>query len=161
LQYETFESCYDMMSCDLPVLMIEDEESDAILVQRALCKEQINNLVRVVPDGVEAVKYMRGEGIYQDRSEYPLPGVILIDMKMPRKNGLEVLEWLRHYPESSAIPIIILSGSQEANDVTKAYQMGANAFMAKPTSFNDLRKLLRVTYDFWSWCEKPLSLSQV
>jgi DNA-binding response OmpR family regulator len=145
------------MSCDLPVLMIEDEESDAILVQRALSKEGINNLVKVVPDGVEAVKYIRGEGVYQDRSENPLPGVILIDMKMPRKNGLEVLEWLRHNDESAATPVIVLSGSQEAGEVAKAYRLGANAYMVKPTSFNELRTLLRATYDFWCLCEKPVT----
>jgi DNA-binding response OmpR family regulator len=143
------------MSCDLPVLIIEDEENDAILVQRALCKERINNLVRIVPDGVEAIKYLQGEGRYRDRSEFPLPGMILIDLKLPRKNGLELLDWLRHSPEGVATPVIILSGSQEAAEITRAYKMGANAYMAKPASFDALRALLRATYDFWSLCEKP------
>ncbi len=143
------------MNGNLTFLIIEDLPNDVLLLRRALTKSGITNPVQVVEDGREAIAYLRGEGKYGDRKQYPFPSVIFTNLKMPRMGGFEVLEWLRHHPECSVIPVIILTASRQDENIRRAYQLGANAYLVKPSSMADLEAMVKTAYDFWSWCERP------
>lgn len=143
------------MNRKLTILIVEDQPDDVFLLKRALTREGINNPVHVVHDGKEAVDYFQGAGEFSDRSRFPFPSVIFSDLKMPRMDGFEVLEWLRNHPECSVIPIIILTSSKLEADIRKAYALGANAYLVKPSGLDELQAIVRDTYNFWSRCEKP------
>lgn len=143
------------MDRNLTILIIEDDPNDVILLERALSRENINNPIQVVRDGQEAINYLQGEGKYSDRVQFPFPSVIFTDLKMPRLSGFDVLEWLRRHPECSVIPIIILTASKLDEDIKKAYQMGANAYLVKPSQIGELQEMVKTAYNFWAWCEKP------
>src|SRR5581483_1836116 len=143
------------MRRDLTILIAEDSENDALLLQMALKRAGIKERVYVVADGVEAIAYLRGEGKYKDRSKFPFPNVLFTDLKMPRMSGFEVLQWLRSNPECFIIPIIVLSASQLDDDIRKAYQLSANAYLVRPGKFEDLQKILKLAFEFWDKCEKP------
>jgi CheY-like chemotaxis protein len=148
-----------MVSCgvsrDLTILIVEDNPNDVLLLQKALTKAGITNPVQVVEDGVDAISYLRGVDKFKDRAEFPFPSVVFTDLKMPRMGGFEVLEWLRSHQECSVIPVIMLTNSRIDEDIRRAYQLGANSYIVKPQEFEKLVELLRVAYDYWSWCEKP------
>jgi CheY-like chemotaxis protein len=139
----------------LNMLFVEDDENDVKLLQMAIASGAAGHTVQIVGNGEEAIRYLRGEGHYADRQKFPLPNVILTDLKMPRMSGLELLRWLREHPECSVIPTIVLSGSALPADVREAYRLGANAYMAKPSNLNELVEMLRLTYEFWSLCHCP------
>lgn len=139
----------------LIVLLAEDEPNDVYLIKRALEKSGLEHTLRAVPDGGEAIRYLRGEGEFADRSAYPCPNLILSDLKMPGIDGFGLLQWLHDHPECSVIPMIILSASGIEADVRHAYQLGANAYMVKPSGLQDLVDLLHSMHDFWSRCERP------
>ena len=143
------------MNRNLTILIIEDDPNDVVLLKRALNRENINNPVQVVNDGKEAVHYLQGEGKYHDRTHFPFPSVIFTDLKMPRMSGFDVLDWLKNHPECSVIPLIILTASKMEEDVRKAYQMGANAYLVKPSSIGELQEMVKTVYNFWALCEKP------
>ncbi|MDB6022017.1 MAG: two-component system response regulator [Pedosphaera sp.] len=143
------------MDRNLTILIIEDDPNDALLLQKALSRERITNPLQVVHDGQEAIEYLQGEGPYQDRARFPFPSVIFTDLKMPRRSGFEVLEWLRCHPDCSVIPLIILTNSKIDADIKRAYEMGANAYLVKPASLQDLQEMVKTAYNFWAWCEKP------
>ncbi len=144
-----------MKNGKLCILLIEDNPDDIFFVQRALDEVAEGHSLRAVENGEMAIAYLRGEGPYADRDQFPPPNIILSDLKMPRMNGFEFLLWLRRHPECSVIPTIVLSSSALEGDVRKAYQLGANAFIRKPSALEDLVRLIRVTYEYWSLCERP------
>ncbi len=146
--------CCDM-NRHLTVLIVEDLPDDVLLLRKAMTRSGITNPIQVVEDGREAIAYLQGEGKYANRMQYPFPSVIFTDLKMPRMSGFEVLEWLRQHPDCSVIPVIILTASRQDEDVKRAYLMGANAYLVKPTSLADLESMVKTAYDFWAWCEKP------
>src|ERR1043166_4419196 len=111
------------------ILLVEDREEDVILLRRAFTKANFLNPIQVVSDGDEAIAYLQGAGKYADRSEYPLPKLVLLDLKMPRKDGFEVLQWIRQQPGLSAIRVVVLTASDTVRDVNRAYQLGANSFL--------------------------------
>ena len=116
------------------VLVVEDDSNDVLLLQRAFRKGGLTHLLQVVHDGEEAILYLSGEAPYTDRSKYPLPALMLLDLKMPRKSGLEVLDWLRKQTnELKNLPVIVLTSSRLTEDVDRAYALGANSYMAKPS----------------------------
>src|ERR1700729_2300535 len=114
------------------VLLVEDDVKDIFLVKRAFKRAEIPNPLQVVTDGVEAIRYLQGEGKYADRQAYPLPRLIVMDIKMPRKTGFEVLEWIKSDGFLKRIPVVIVSSSDQAADVNKGYELGATAYMLKP-----------------------------
>ncbi len=144
-----------LMNRNLTILIVEDDENDMMLLKMALAKEGIKNPLQVVRDGYEAIEYLRAEGQYKDRAKFPFPSVIFTDLKMPRMSGFEVLAWLRNHPECSVIPVIILSASNQDADVKRAYQMGANAYLVKPSQISGLQEMVKTAFDFWALCEKP------
>jgi len=138
------------MNEDFVILLAEDDVNDALLVERALLRADIHNPVMVVRDGQEAIDYLEGKGPFADRKNFPLPTVALLDIKMPKKNGLEVLEWVRHAGGGlKLLPVIIMSSSSIQADIDRAYQLGVNAYLVKPTAFDELVETLKTTTDFW------------
>src|SRR5687767_15356414 len=119
------------MKADL-ILIAEDNEDHVFLLKRALHKGAVLNPVFVVNDGQDAIDYLRGDGKYADRYEYPLPSLLLLDLKMPQKNGFEVLEWIRQQPGLRRLRVVVLTTSDERGDIDHAYELGANSFMVKP-----------------------------
>src|SRR2546426_3282265 len=107
------------------ILLAEDSETDILLTRRAFAKAKLLNPLHVVRDGVEAIAYLKGDGQYSNRDEYPLPDLLLLDLKMPHKNGLEVLDWIRQQPSLRALRVVVLTSSDQARDVNMAYQLGA------------------------------------
>src|SRR4051812_26376261 len=114
------------------ILLAEDLENDVVLVRKAFERAQIRNPMHVVRDGEEAIEYLRGEGKYANREEHPLPQLVLLDLKMPKVDGFDVLRWMRADMTFKAIPVLVLTSSDRINDVKLAYQLGANSFMVKP-----------------------------
>jgi CheY-like chemotaxis protein len=138
------------MDEDFVILLAEDDVNDALLVERALSRAGIHNPIMVVRDGQEAIDYLEGQGPFADRKNFPLPTLALLDIKMPKKNGLEVLEWVRRSGgRLKLLPVIIMSSSSIQEDIDRAYQLGVNAYLVKPTAFNELVETLKTTTDFW------------
>jgi CheY-like chemotaxis protein len=132
------------------ILMVEDDPNDIFLMERAFRKARLANPLKVVRDGEEAISYLLGDGIYSDREEYPLPLMILTDLKMPRRSGFELLEWLADQePALREIPIIVLTSSNELTDVEKAKQLGAKSYLVKPGQLEDLVQLMMRLQGFW------------
>ncbi|MBI2951605.1 response regulator, partial [bacterium] len=129
-----------------PVLLVEDDPNDVLLIQRAFRKANLLNPVQVVGDGEEAIAYLSGQGVYADRERHPLPILILLDLKLPRKSGHEVLAWLRRQPELKRLPAVVLTSSREAADVNRVYDLGANSYLVKPVAFDDLLKMTQTLH---------------
>lgn len=131
------------MSSPSPILLAEDNENDAFLLRLALQKIEVSHPLVVARDGQEAVDYLDGHAPYADRARFPLPSLLLLDLKMPRVNGFEVLAWLRQRPELGALPVVVLSSSGLESDIEKAKQLGADDYRIKPHDFDALLQLLR------------------
>jgi CheY-like chemotaxis protein len=141
---------------DFTVLLVEDDLNDIFLVKRAFKMARIQNPLQVVTDGVEAIGYLRGEDKYEDRQAYPLPRLLVMDIKMPRKSGFEVLEWVRQNPVLRRMPIVIVSSSDNPSDINRAYELGANAYMVKPMNFRAVEHLFQSITQYWGLeCAKP------
>ena len=132
---------------NVTVLLAEDDPNDQVLVQRALRKKEIQIDLRLVNDGLEAIEYLSGHGKFCDRKQYPLPGLIVLDINMPRRSGLEVLQWIRNDVSMKLTPVVIVSSSQLQVDVNEAYKLGVNAYLVKPSAFEELAELLKTTTD--------------
>ena len=137
------------------ILIAEDDENDVHLVQLSLRRAGLKNPLQFVKDGQEAIDYLCGNGLYADRVAFPFPGVIITDIKMPRKTGLEVLQWLSEHPECSVIPSIVLSASAEPDDVLKAYQMGVSTYFRKPSKIDELTEILKAISRYWDLAITP------
>jgi CheY-like chemotaxis protein len=144
-----------MNDSDYTILLIEDEENDATLVKMAFQKNNILNPIQWVQDGLEAIAYLNGEGAYAERDKFPFPEVLILDLKMPRMNGLELLAWIREHPEYRVIPTIIMTSSRHDPDIERAYTLGANTYMVKPSSFEELAEMVRLAHDYWAASVKP------
>lgn len=142
-----------------PILIAEDFEPDAKLVELALKHAGVTNPLFFVPDGHQAVCYLKGEGIYRDRKAFPLPGVLMLDLKMPVAGGFEVLEWCHTQPYLEDLMIVVLSGYHELREVNRAYQLGAKTFLAKPMSEGDILEMIRTYPGPWQISEPGSSRS--
>ena len=132
-----------------PILLVEDDENDVMLLQRAFRRAAIVNPLEVVRHGDDAVAYLEGSGEFADRQRYPLPVLMLLDLKLPRRTGLEVLQWVKERPGLRKIPIIVLTSSKNDDDVNdRAYELGANSYV-KPVSFETLLDLVKSLELYW------------
>jgi len=131
------------------ILLVEDQKSDVMLIQRALRKGGIVNPIYVVRDGEQALAYLMGEGKYADRQTYPLPSMMLLDLKMPKVGGLEVLRQVKQTEGLKRILIIVLTSSALSADVDKAYDLGANSYLVKPVKTEDFIKVASDIKCYW------------
>lgn len=131
------------------LLIVEDEEDDIFFLKRALNKAGINNPLQVVQDGHLAMDYLKGEGKFADRSGYPLPALIFLDLKLPRFHGFEVLKWMRSEPNLPPIPVIVLTSSVVNDDIERAYRLGANCYVVKPSTPEQLIQVATAFRDWW------------
>jgi CheY-like chemotaxis protein len=141
---------------EFPILIAEDDENDAIILKTALRKAGFVNPFRFCRDGTDVLKYLRGEDRYADRVEFPFPRILITDLKMPKMGGIEILKWLYHHPECNLIPKIVFTASQHASDIYEAYKWGANSYLVKPSGYEELTQILKVFFDYWNLCEKPM-----
>jgi len=131
-----------------PILQVDDDPNDIFLFQHAMKKMGVMNPIQVATDGQQAIDYLRGTGKFADREKFPLPCLVLLDLKLPYVMGLEVLRGIRAQP-GRALTVIILTASAENADIEAAYELGANAFLTKPTEANKLREMVKAIKDFW------------
>ena len=131
------------------VLLVEDDPDDVLLTQRAFRKLGVPTSMQVVGDGEQALAYLMGGGDYADRERFPLPDLMLLDLKLPRRSGFEVLEWLRAQPGLRRLPVVVLTGSRESVDVNRALDLGANSYLVKPVGFDDLLEVVRTLRLYW------------
>ncbi|WP_043341972.1 response regulator [Belnapia moabensis] len=134
---------------EFPVLLVEDNEDDILFVQRAFRRAKLSNALPVVEDGDAAVAYLSGQGEYADRDRHPMPTLILLDIKLPRRSGLEVLEWLRAQAGLRRIPVVMLTSSRESADVDRAFDLGASGYLVKPVDFNGLLEMVKTIGMYW------------
>jgi len=142
------------------ILLAEDNPDDIFLMRRALRRSNVSAGLQVVQNGEEAIDYLAGNGIYSNRAQYPKPSIVILDIKMPKTNGLEVLEWLSKHEDLRVIPTIVMSASEIADDVTASYRLGANTFFMKPSSFDDLVALLTTFETYWNTAKRPAKSSR-
>lgn len=133
----------------LTVLHIDDDPNDTELLRAATRKADVPFLVHNVEDGEKAIAYLSGHGVYADRNRYELPSLILLDLKMPRATGFEILRWIRGHPELGNLPVIVLSGSELEEDMHRAYQIGANSYHVKPIGFEALVSFIKQINSDW------------
>lgn len=129
------------------ILLVEDDENDVFLLTKAFKKIDIENPLRVASDGQQAIDYVEGNGAFSNREEFPLPYLILLDLKLPHVKGLDVLKRVREVSERSIV--VILSSSKNDTDVAEAYRLGANAYVSKPANFDGLVELAHAIEVFW------------
>ena len=132
-----------------PILLVEDDENDVMLLQRAFRRAAIVNPLQVVRHGDDAVAYLEGTGEFANRQLHPLPVLMLLDLKLPRRTGLEVLQWVKERAGVKKIPIIVLTSSKNDDDVNRAYELGANSYVVKPVSFETLLELVKSLELYW------------
>lgn len=138
------------------ILIVEDDPSDAYFLEKAFERILANCSVHRVGNGEEAKGYLQGSGGYADRQAFPLPSVILLDLRMPHMDGFEFLAWLRQDPDLRVIPAVIYSASENPTDVRKAYEMGANSFLHKRLSMNAVQETMRSFARYWlEDCGRP------
>src|SRR5690349_22248738 len=136
------------------ILQVEDDPNDVFLFNHAVKKVGVTNPMQVAGDGQEAIDYLSGTGKFADRADFPLPGLILLDLKLPFVMGLDVLKWIRQTPELSPI-VVILSSSSDETDIASAYRLGANAYLVKPAEVSKLEGMARSINDFWLMQNTP------
>lgn len=125
------------------VLHVEDEPSDRLIVSLAFQKAAPNVKLHSVVNGEEAISYLAGNGIYSNRELHPLPQLVLLDLKLPRKSGLEVLQWIRSQAALASLPVFMLTSSQESTDLDRAYALGANSYLVKSVDLKEMREIVR------------------
>lgn len=131
------------------ILLIEDNKMDIALTLDAFREAKLANKIQVAHNGEEGLDYIFGNGIYADRKTYPLPNIVLLDLKMPGIDGLEVLKRVKSTSEIKRIPIIILTSSKEEGDRAMSYDLGANSYLVKPISFDGFLDVVRKVTDYW------------
>lgn len=133
----------------LHILMADDDEDDRLLTKEAMHESRVLNDLMFVEDGVQLLQYLRGEGKYQDRTSYPLPGLILLDLNMPKMDGREALKEIKSDAKLRRIPVVILTTSKAEEDMVKGYDLGAASYITKPVTFEALVDLMRTLGKYW------------
>jgi len=145
-----------MNSSKHTILLVEDDANEVFLMQRAFEKACLKNPLQVARDGQEAVNYLSHQGGSADAALYPPPILLLLDLKMPRKNGFEVLEWLRQQPGLKRMIVVMLTSSNQIADVNRAFDLGVNSYLVKPADFHALVEIVKQLNTYWlQWNEKP------
>ncbi|MBD2101363.1 response regulator [Leptolyngbya sp. FACHB-261] len=131
------------------ILLVEDDPADVFRIQRAFRRANLASPLEVVMDGEKAIQYLSGQGPYQDRERYPLPTLVLLDLKLPRYSGFEVLSWLRQESDVKNLLVVVLTSSDQQIDIERAYELGANSYLAKPPEPNALVEMVQAIGLYW------------
>ena len=138
------------------VLLVEDDPNDALLIQRAFSRSGVQVSVQRLQNGDEAVSYLRGDAPYDNRVLHPVPEVMLLDIKLPRRSGFEVLQWVRMQTDGlRRMPIVMLTSSTHSIDINRAYDLGANSYVSKPESSDQLHELVLRFIFYWLKTNQP------
>jgi len=137
------------------ILLAEDLPNDVFLIRRAVANAGIDNPFFVVTNGEECIAYLHGKGQYANRDEFPLPDLLLLDLKMPKMDGLEVLRQVKSSEEFKTIPIVVLTSSREEQDLVRSYALGVNAYVVKPVDFHDFVEAVKLLGGFWAVVNEP------
>ena len=132
------------------ILLVDDDENDVLLIQRAFQKAGMRNNLKVVRNGQQAIEYLGAQGSYTDRDKFPLPFLVLLDLKMPGVDGFEVLEWMRRDPSVKSLLVVVLTSSNLQSDVDRAYELGANSYLVKPVEFDEMVHLVQRFEAYWT-----------
>ena len=133
------------------ILLVDDNPHDVVLIRLAFRRVGIIDTIHLVKDGGEAMRYIKGEGPYTDRHQFPIPTLVLLDLKMPQTSGFEVLEWIRQQPKLSNVLVVVMSGSKNDEDIERAYALGASSYLVKPTRFEEMVKMMETLKDYTAW----------
>lgn len=131
------------------VLLVEDNPDDFFLVEEAFKRAELPARLRWVKNGLEGKDYLLGKAKFLDRLENPLPNLALVDLKMPAMSGFELLEWIRNQPFLKRMPVVVLTSSERSPDVNRAYDLGANSYLVKPSSLKDLVHMVQSLRHYW------------
>src|SRR5882724_9054765 len=131
------------------ILLAEDDPNDVFFMRRCFEKARLLNPLQVVNDGEQVVQYLLGKGAYADRIQYAFPLLLLLDLRMPRKSGFEVLEWLRQQPGLKRLLTVVLTSSHEGPDINRAYDLGANSYLVKPPGAEALMEMFDRLNSYW------------
>jgi CheY-like chemotaxis protein len=137
--------------CGTPitVLHIDDDPNDTELLRAATSKADVKFILHNVEDGDQAIAYLSGQGAYADRKRYQMPSLVLLDLKLPRATGFEILKWIREHPSLGGLPVVVLSGSELQEDIRQAYAIGANCYLVKPHGFAALVDMVKSISTVW------------
>ena len=138
-----------MAAADFVVLLVEDDPDDVFFLENAFEQTGMAGALRVARDGQEAVSYLLGQDAFADRRLYPRPSVVLLDLKLPRKSGLEVLQWRQGQPSLKSLPVVVLTSSQSNSDIAKAYELGANSYLVKPIDSQAQLEMVKAIRLYW------------
>lgn len=130
------------------ILLVDDSQNDILLMRMAFDKAEFDSALQEVHNGEQAIAYLKGEGIYSDRNQHPLPLLLLLDLNMPMKNGFDVLGWVGAQPVFKHLPIIILTASMRPEDVERAFDLGASSYLVKPGNIDALEAMVRCLRDW-------------
>ena len=144
---------------DSAILLVEDDENDALVLRRAFDHARIANPLFEVRDGEDAIRYLSGEGDYVDRARYPVPFLMLLDLRLPKLSGFEVLEWIREQPHLAGLIVVVLTASDHFSDMNKAHELGANCYFVKPGTFEELAGLVKGIKGRWLVLEEAAKQS--
>jgi CheY-like chemotaxis protein len=144
-----------MIAANMSILHVDDDHNDLLLLEHACKAAKLSYLVKSAADGDMAIDYLSGNGSFSNRLAYPLPAIVLLDLKMPRKSGFEVLTWIRSNPELRRMPVFIFTSSRHQEDIDRAYELGANAYLVKPVGFERLVEELKALDVWLSMNERP------
>jgi len=131
------------------ILLVEDNVQDIEITQRAFAKGRVRNELTVVRDGEEAIEYLYHRGKYQDPATSPRPGMILLDLNLPKVGGLEVLQQIKKDDQLKPIPVIVLTVSQREEDVVRSYDLGVNTYIQKPVEFDSFMRVVNAVHEYW------------
>ena len=138
-----------VMASPLRILMADDDADDKMLTKEALVESRVLNELYFVDNGMELLQYLRGEGKFADRSVYPFPSIVLLDLNMPKMDGREALAEMKRDPALRSIPVVILTTSKAEEDMVKGYDLGAASYITKPVTFDDLVRLMTTVGKYW------------
>src|SRR5271166_1814563 len=144
-----------MTQQDPQILLVEDDPKDVKLTIHALCEENLANTIHVARDGEEALDFLFCRGEFAGRSFDHPPRLVLLDLKLPKVNGLEILHEVKGDPRTQAIPVVVLTSSREENDLVKSYKLGVNAYIQKPVAFDSFRQVVKQLGLFWLLVNEP------
>ena len=131
------------------ILLVEDEDDDVLFMKMAMEKAGITHPLQVARDGKQAIAYLRGDGLFANRQQYPVPQLMLLDLRLPQIPGLEVLKWTREQPEFEMLPVVVFTSSSQDADVERAYRLGANSYIVKPPSPDELLEIVQAIKVYW------------